>query len=266
MELITLKNDTLLITSLIVAEQLKRDHSGIIKTIENNKESFEKFGVLGIEFRKPKKGSKGGRPEMFYYLNEQQLTFLIMMLRVKKNENDRVLEFKEYITKEFFRMRKALLQISINHQNKEWLESRQQGKKARKEVVSAYARYLEHAVEQKPDTSYAEHPENVYSDFTHMVNKALFDIEFKPPKGKTPRDFMEENQLSILGVAELTLQKLIHEEIDKDTDFKKIYKIAHEKMNEYADLVGKTTIIVMLADNKTKYIESKEAKKGEIKS
>jgi phage regulator Rha-like protein len=78
--LIIIKNNEPLTTSLIVAEQLKRKHFSIMKLIQENIISFKKFGVIQLEVEEPKKNTKGGRPEKFISLNEQQLTFLIIML------------------------------------------------------------------------------------------------------------------------------------------------------------------------------------------
>lgn len=45
--------------------------SDIIAKYESD---FEDFGVLAFKMRKPEKGSKGGRPELTYLLNEGQAT------------------------------------------------------------------------------------------------------------------------------------------------------------------------------------------------
>ncbi len=120
--LVLIKNNDLLTTSLIVAKELNRKHFSIVKLINENIDSFERFGVVQLEVEKPKKGTLGGRPENFYNLNEQQLIFLIMMLRVKRKEKDLVLSFKEEITKEFFRMRKYILEQKTQKQNQQYIE------------------------------------------------------------------------------------------------------------------------------------------------
>ena len=89
-------NNEPLTTSQIVSEQLKRTHKSIMNLVNAHKKDFEEFGTLS--FSKGK--STGGRPIEFVYLNEQQLTFLIMNMKALKKDGDRVLDFKKLITKE----------------------------------------------------------------------------------------------------------------------------------------------------------------------
>ena len=68
------------------------------------------FGVLSFEMTKPLKGSKGGRPQKTYHLNEQQATLLITYL----DNTPEVNQFKKNLVHEFYRMRKELNQRQIN--------------------------------------------------------------------------------------------------------------------------------------------------------
>lgn len=232
-KLLILQNNEPYITSLTVADQLNRTHKSITNLCKDYSESFKKFGTFGSSNSK----STGGRPEIFYYFNEQQLTFLMMMLRVKKNEFDKVLEFKESITKEFFKMRSFILSREINYKNEVWLESREKGKITRKETTAIYKEYLEYAIKSGSE-GYKNKPKNVYSNFTKLLNKTLFEINFTPKKGTTIRDFMDVNQLITIQSAELAAQKIIHREIDKGSDYKEIYKIVSKDMKKYAEIIG----------------------------
>ena len=254
MNLVILKNSELLTTSLIVSEQLNRTHKGIIQLIREYEKDFFDFGTLTFEMRKSK-----GRPTEFVYLNEQHLTFLIMILRVKKkSEKDEVLEFKKRITKEFFILRKQLLQASVNKQNEEWLKSRCKGKEARKEFTDILKKLLEFTKENDPKSTYVKRPNLLYSNFTRMIYKNLYDIEIKT---KNLRDTMTEKQLSILGVAELAALKSIQENLDKNKDAKEIYKITNDKIKNYAEIVGKSKIIDLLISNQMSFnmLEDKRA-------
>ena len=68
------------------------------------------FGVLSFDMTKPLKGSKGGRPQKTYHLNEQQATLLITYL----DNTPEVNQFKKNLVHEFYRMRKELNQRQIN--------------------------------------------------------------------------------------------------------------------------------------------------------
>ena len=244
--LIFIEKGELVTTTLIVSKELKRVNKGIVRLIKEYEKDFKEFGFLGFENSKTNNG-KRGRPETFYYLNEQQLTFLIMMLRVKQDETDKVLKFKKIITKEFFKMRKALLQVELNKQNKEWLESREKGKETRKKVAKEYENYLKYAIENGSKT-YEKKPQLAYSQFTNMVNKSLFDFEFKPKAGTT-RNYMTKDQLDIVNSAEILTQKIIQQEIDKGTEYHEIFKITKAKIKTYAELSGKSKIIDILVNN-----------------
>ena len=58
-------------TDKIIAECSKNNLHSVKVIIYNHKKDFEDFGVLSFEMTKPLKGSKGGRPQKTYHLNEQ---------------------------------------------------------------------------------------------------------------------------------------------------------------------------------------------------
>jgi phage regulator Rha-like protein len=243
LNLVLLKNNEPLTTSEIVSAELKRTHKSIINLVNTYKKDFEEFGTLS--FSKGK--STGGRPLEFVYLNEQQLMFLLMNMKSLKKDGDKVLKFKKLITKEFFKMKKALLQIHLNQQNEEWIKTRKDGKKARKELTDAIDKLRETHVSKNPDSTYAKKPNLIYSNITRMIDKALFDIQVS---SKAKRNLMTKSQLSVLDTAELGIAKKIYESIDNDKDAKETYKILQEEIKPYVDFVGgKTTIIDMITSN-----------------
>ena len=97
-------------TDKIIAECSKNQLKVVKNLIRNHKKDFEDFGVLHFENAKPLKGSKGGRPQKTYHLNEQQATLLITYL----DNTPEVNQFKKNLVHEFYRMRKELNQRQIN--------------------------------------------------------------------------------------------------------------------------------------------------------
>ncbi len=87
------------ISHRVIAEQTQIQAQNIKELIDDNLKSFELFGLIRFETEKG-----NGRPKNNYYLNEQQATLLISMMR----NNDIVLDFKVRLVKEFFRMRELL--------------------------------------------------------------------------------------------------------------------------------------------------------------
>lgn len=97
-------------TDKIIAECSNNQLKVVKNLIRNHKKDFEDFGVLHFENAKPLKGSKGGRPQKTYHLNEQQATLLITYL----DNTPEVNQFKKNLVHEFYRMRKELNQRQIN--------------------------------------------------------------------------------------------------------------------------------------------------------
>ena len=97
-------------TDKIISECSKNQLKVVKNLIRNHKKDFEDFGVLHFENAKPLKGSKGGRPQKTYHLNEQQATLLITYL----DNTPEVNQFKKNLVHEFYRMRKELNQRQIN--------------------------------------------------------------------------------------------------------------------------------------------------------
>lgn len=250
--LVIIKNNEPTTTSLIVSQQLNRSHDSITNLIEKYEKSFKMFGVLVFEMLKPKKGSKGGRPLKVYNINEQQLMFLLMNMKVLKKDGDLVLSFKEEITKEFFRMRKALLQISLQQKNQEWIEIRQKGKESRKEFTDAIKELQVLHAKKYPDSTYTKEPNRLYSNITRMIDKALFDIQVTV---KNKRNYMTKQQLTYLDVAEIKMQEIIQKCIDENRDAKETYIILQAEIEPYAKFIGKTPIIDMLTNKQLSMFE-----------
>ena len=239
MNYIEMKNGILVVATNIVANECKIEHRSVLQQINKYRKDFDEFGVL----LQGKEKLKKGRPLEVFYLNEEHFTFLIMLLQNSKQ----AVAFKKLINKQFHYMKKALLQSKVNKQNKEWLESREKGKETRKKVAKEYENYLKYAIENGSKT-YEKKPQLAYSQFTNMVNKSLFDFEFKPKAGTT-RNYMTKDQLDIVNSAEILTQKIIQQEIDKGTEYHEIFKITKAKIKTYAELSGKSKIIDILVNN-----------------
>lgn len=86
-------------TSEIIAEGAKVKHRAIRQLITKHETDFKEFGVLTFEMQKPLAGSKGGRPEIIYQLNEQQATLLMTYLK----NTEIVRAFKKELVRQFYR-------------------------------------------------------------------------------------------------------------------------------------------------------------------
>lgn len=251
-DLVLLKNNEPLTTSFIIARELKRTHKSIANIIKQYRIDFEELGKIG-EFQM---SQRNGNNAIYYYLNEQHLTFLIMMLRVKQNENDKVLEFKKKITKEFFRMKNLLLNLSTQKANQEWLEVRKKGKVSRLKETDILKEFKEYAINQ--GSKGYNRKGQVYVTFSNMENSTLFLIdklmikELKKKK-QSLRDLLNINQLDEIKQADEIIIKALFDGMNKKIHYKDIYKLAKKRVETFVELKGKTPIPSI----EFQYLESK---------
>lgn len=71
----------LLVDSLDIAKVFGIQHESLRKLIEEHTSQIEQLGVARFEIVKPPTGSLGGRPEKHYWLNFDQVVFLLTLTR-----------------------------------------------------------------------------------------------------------------------------------------------------------------------------------------
>lgn len=97
--LVIVKNETPVVSHLVISENTWNDKRSIARLISNYTEQIEEFGVLGFEITKPQES--WWRPEKQYFLNENQATFLMTLLK----NNEVVVNFKLNLVKAFSKLR-----------------------------------------------------------------------------------------------------------------------------------------------------------------
>jgi hypothetical protein len=165
------------------------------------------------------------------YLNETQTYFLMTAMK----NSPKVVKFKKELVKEFVRMRKALINIQVNHQNKEWLQARLDGRAVRRETTDAIKDFIEYAVVQGSKSAVM-----YYSNITKMENKALFILE---QKFENVRDVLNNHQLSTIKIADRIVYEALQEGMERGMHYKDIYKLAKERVETLATLVKPTIVI-----------------------
>lgn len=79
---ITTKDDTLVVDSRLIAEELGIEHRALIQNIKKHQSVIEQgFGVITFAVSKPSENNQGGRPEKVCYLNDKQIVFLVNRTR-----------------------------------------------------------------------------------------------------------------------------------------------------------------------------------------
>ncbi|PRD66957.1 Rha family transcriptional regulator [Malikia granosa] len=71
LKLVTCKDEAR-IDSRILAQHFGKDHHDVFELVKNYHADFEQMGVVRFQTEKPLPGSKGGRPERFALLTEDQ--------------------------------------------------------------------------------------------------------------------------------------------------------------------------------------------------
>lgn len=147
-------------TSEVIAECARVKHHAIQQLIQKHETDFKSFGVIAFEMRKPPTGSKGGRPETIYHLNEQQATLLMTYLR----NTEVVRAFKKELVRQFYAMREELLNI-----------------KAVKAERKPIRLGMTDAIKALPDSPHKKFKYNQYTD-----------LAYRAALGKTARQLRQE--------------------------------------------------------------------------
>ena len=224
--LITIEKDELMTTSLVVSEGVGYEHRTVLKLIKEHEKDISEFGTLALGVRKSR-----GRPTEFFHINEAQVYFLMTLMQ----NNEKVTKFKKELVKEFVRMRKALVNLHVMHQDEQWKQSRLDGKIMRKETTDAIKDFVEYAVMQGSKSAV-----RYYGNITTMENKALFILE---QKFDNVREVLNNHQLSTIKIADRIVYESLQEGMERGMHYKEIYKLAKERVETLATLVKPTIVI-----------------------
>ena len=152
--------------------------------------------------------------EKIYFLNEEQATFIITLMR----NNKTVVAFKKELVRQFYLMR----QFIFERQSKNWIQTREQGKLTRKAETDVLKSLVEYAKLQG-----SEHSDKMYITYTKLANKIC---------GVSGRDNATAQQLSNLTVAENIILHCIQAGIDENKHYKDIYKDCKKRLEMFKDI------------------------------
>lgn len=204
-----------------MSEKLEVRHQDLLKTINSLKKQGDgRHLVFPPNYYKATFTNKMGREFEMYELNKTAFMKIIMQLGRYKNISILQDEFIEG----FQQMEQALL----NHQNNEWVLTREQGKAVRLEMTDKVKDFIEYAKEQGASKG----ADFYYRNLTKATYKALKVLQYEKPKTRAMLDKMELHQLI---VAENSLQILIAHEMKKDTHYKEIYLLCKLKLEAIAN-------------------------------
>lgn len=225
--LVKLENNTPITTSKIISDGVNVKHKNVVELIERHKERIEKLrGVLPFETEKPKKGSKGGRPESYYLLDELQATFLITLMK----NSDIVLDFKESLVKQFILQKQWILEQKTQKANQQYIETRNQSKIGRRQETDVIQIFIEYAKKQGSKSA-----DKYYMIISKMENAAFFILK---EKFKNVREILNITQLSKIIVADMIVRQALIEGMEKEMFYKDIFQLAKKRVIEMSNSLG----------------------------
>ncbi len=200
-ELVTLRKDQAVTTSLKVAEIFHKRHDAVLRDIRSL-DCSDEFRLHNFVESKYKNEQNHRQP--MFYLTKDGFTFLVMGYRGKK-----AAKFKEAYISQFNRM-ESVLKEKIT---KDWLETRQQGKITRKAETDVIKELVEYA-----KTQGSTHSQMLYMTYSKLANRMV------GIKGKE-RDIATTSQLNNLGIFENIILNLIRVGMSQDMDYHDIYRL-----------------------------------------
>lgn len=209
-ELVELKGNDVFTNSKVIAEGTENQHESVVAIIKKYEGDIREFGNL--EYSDLKSG-KRGQPEKIYYLNEEQATFVITLLRNSKV----VVKFKKELVRQFYAMRRFLLE----KQSKQWSDTRLANKENRLKETDVIKMLVGYAKEQG-----STHSDKLYLTYTKLAKSVVGGN----------RDSVSVTDLNNLTLVESIILQTIRIDMSMGMLYKEIYKDCKNRIERFADI------------------------------
>lgn len=197
-ELVELKGNDVFTNSKVIADGTNNQHESVVAIIRKYEKDILDFG--NIDFSDLKSG-KMGQPERVYYLNEEQATFVITLLRNSKI----VVKFKKELVRQFYAMRRFILE----KQSKLWGETRIANKENRLKETDVIKLLVDYAKEQG-----STHSDKLYVTYTKLAKSVIGGN----------RDNITVSDLNNLTLVESIILQTIRIDMSMGMHYKDIYR------------------------------------------
>lgn len=198
-------------TSEIIAAGAEVQHHAVQQLISTYRQDFDEFGVIAFEMRKPPAGSKGGRPEIIYHLNEQQATLLMTYLK----NTEVVRAFKKELVRQFYATRSLLLERA----SPVWQDARSLGKEIRRQEAEAIKRLVDYAAAQG-----SRKAGWYYANLSKLADATVGIVE---------RDKAQVVQLTALLLVERAIAQEIASGIEAGAPYWAIYRAIKDRLSAF---------------------------------
>lgn len=210
-DLVLIRNNKAVCTSLQVAEKFERKHKNVIKSIENLLE-MDSAQKLAQWFSKSKYKDSSGKENPIYYMNRDGFTVLVMGFNGKK-----ALEWKIKYINAF----NAMEEILRERNTQLWIDTRQNNKEKRLKETDVIKLLQDYAKEQG-----STHSEKLYMVYTKLANTVI--------DGK--RDNMGVSGLNNLTLVEGIILQTIQAGMSMQMYYKDIYKVCKDRIEKFMDI------------------------------
>lgn len=211
-ELVFLQKEEAVTTSLIVAEKFHKEHSKVIRSIENLLGGLPKNG--DTLFTKSYYIEKqNGQKYPMYYMNRDAFALLVMGFTGKK-----ALQWKLDYIAAFNAMESIIREKSTTI----WIETRKQGKLTRKSETDVIKELVEYAKCQG-----STHADMLYMTYSKLANALA---------GTKNRDLATISQLHNLSLFENIILTMIRDGMAEGLGYKDIYKVCKDRCEKAKEM------------------------------
>ena len=216
--LVFLKGNTPFTNSLVIAKGTNNEHRAILQLVKKYEEKFNRWDAVRFSHLKCGNNERDlrGRPTKVAFLNEQQATFLITLLK----NTDVVLDFKAELVDRFYKMR----EIIARHQNAEWIDARHDVKSYQKFLNDMLKDLVDYAVNQG-----CKHADKLYINYNRLINKTL---GIDPASRDQQPAYVLHEIRKLQAMIETTVRGLMH----KHVPYKQIYQDCKSTLTSYSQL------------------------------
>lgn len=208
-ELVELKGNEVFTNSKIIAEGTGNKHHAVRELIKKYKSDIVDFGSLRILNEE----STGGRPMEVIYLNEEQATFVITLLRNSKV----VVKFKKELVRQFYAMRRFILE----KQTKQWSDTRIANKENRLKETDVIKILVDYAKKQG-----SQNADKLYIVYTKLAKSVI----------GSDRDNTSATDLNNLTLVENIILQTIRIDMSMGMHYKDIYKDCKSRIDQFAEI------------------------------
>lgn len=211
-ELVSVKNDEVVCTSLEVSEKFGKRHDHILRDIEKLLSGIPKNGDTYFQ-KDSYVNEQNGQKYPMYYMNRDGFSLLVMGFTGQK-----ALEWKLNYIQAFNQMESMLKERNTQL----WVEQRKQGKLTRQAETDVIKRLVEYARQQG-----SEHSHMLYVTYSKLANKMA---------GITDRDFATITQLNELSFIENIILNQIRVGMEREMHYKDIYRDCKKQIELFKDV------------------------------